>query len=274
MTPPLPGQAPLLAPEFDLRASLARLAAELEHLERAGAAAGDKWTGRVLLELCAFIRDRKAQQAFAALPPDPAVEERCRAIQALALRLYAAFECRRAGVPRECAQPFDAFLESVSEFADSEIHAARITRNSLVVFIGSGAYPATAIKLARFKRCRVLCLYRDARAAEAARALFAALELGERLTAACLPLAAGDLSEATHFFIASQVDGKERLLDEVYAASGPQVKAVVRYGNGLKRLFNHELARIPDGRWTLLSHLDTAGHIHDTAILGKRPSAA
>jgi hypothetical protein len=74
--------------------------------------------------------------------------------------------------------------------------------------------------------------------------------------------------EATHIIIASLVKNKLEVLEDLKSEANYDTKIVLRYGNGLKSIFNYPLDADLSGDW-VQSHVSQNEHIYDTMILQK-----
>lgn len=153
-----------------------------------------------------------------------------------------------------------------------EIRQFNITEQSKVLFIGSGALPLSAITLANETGAEVMCLDTDPEA----------IDLSER--AAGRTSCRGPLyfstrkstelpftKTATHIYIASLVKDKLDVLDHLSQVVNKKVKIMIRYGNGIKSLFNYpwddQHIRLQSWKQTPI-HL--SNRIYDTVILEYR----
>lgn len=75
--------------------------------------------------------------------------------------------------------------------------------------------------------------------------------------------------EATHIIVASHVENKQEVLEDLRQLTSSQAKILIRYGNGLKSLFNYTWQEGNDlTAWTQRS-MDTPSQLYDTIILEK-----
>ncbi|WP_423394059.1 hypothetical protein [Burkholderia sp. LMG 21824] len=73
---------------------------------------------------------------------------------------------------------------------------------------------------------------------------------------------------ATHFMIASLVENKAAVLDQIWASMGDHAKVLVRYGAGIKELFNYSIDSSSLERWKVSGPAITHS-MFDTLILEK-----
>ncbi|MBI3504171.1 MAG: hypothetical protein HY059_04965 [Proteobacteria bacterium] len=223
----------------------------------------------LLAELSAFIVQDWAQLAFQELPPDHPGRAQALAIREAAARACLRHELGQAKVLERDPISANTYLSEVSRLAHTELEQAGVTKRSRILFIGSGAFPVTAITLARKTGCRILGIDVDREAVAQSRELIRLLRLGELMEFALAPVGRGVLESFSHVFIASLVPDKEDLLDELHAKIGPETIVLARYGNGLKSLLNYELGGVPLDRWRLLHKLADPRQLYDAVLLQK-----
>lgn len=159
------------------------------------------------------------------------------------------------------------YLSVLSDTVHDELRHFRIGRTSKVLFVGAGAFPLTALTVAKETRADVLCLDIDAEA----------LDLGSRIAEASglhgkVQFSGHGLKElafvkeATHVMIASLVKNKLEVLEDLKQAVHPDTSIILRYGNGLKSIFNYPLERDLSQEWEL-SPVVRSRSIYDTLMI-------
>ncbi|MFS0838948.1 nicotianamine synthase family protein [Paenibacillus sp. 1P03SA] len=160
-----------------------------------------------------------------------------------------------------------SYIEQLSHAVQEELDLFGIGPASRVFFIGSGAYPLSALTIAKESRAKVLCLDIDEEA----------VELGFKVASASglqtlVDFAGGRLSDhpfirqTTHVFIASLVPNKLEIVEEVKRVARPDTKIIVRYGNGLKSLFNYPLHADLSYEWNLTPIIRN-NSLYDTVLM-------
>ena len=180
------------------------------------------------------------------------------------------FESARAalhGAPVE-----SDYLHTVASRVVVEAAAAGIGVGSLVLFIGCGPYPESALALAERIGCAVVCLDSDYEAVVWARALVRRLRLDELVTVLCADGRDFDPGPFSHVFVASLVPQKREILEMVERCGASDARVIFRYGAGLKRLFNHEAPHFDERKWGMLCSPIQPGHFYDVLVLEKRDS--
>ncbi|SFL66497.1 Nicotianamine synthase protein [Paenibacillus sp. 1_12] len=159
------------------------------------------------------------------------------------------------------------YIERLSQSVKAELESMQINHQSKVLFIGSGAFPVSALTIAQETGAEVMCLDIDMEAVELGRNTAAMSGLESRVAFTHKRLNELAFSkEATHVIVASLVKNKLEVLDELKQTVHSRVKIMLRYGNGLKSLFNYPLDEDLSGEWSQIS-LDSKEPIYDTMIL-------
>ncbi|WP_165452529.1 nicotianamine synthase family protein [Paenibacillus thalictri] len=171
-------------------------------------------------------------------------------------------------------QNIQGYLSTLSDAVRGELVRYGITGNSKVLFIGAGAFPLSSLTIAKDTGAAVLGLDIDAEAVQLARRVAGASGLNDKV--GFTEKRVHELSfaqDATHVIIASLVKSKLALLDELRAVIQPEAKVILRYGNGLKSIFNYPLETHLEDDW-ITSKLPSHGTLYDSIILKKQPSQA
>ncbi len=172
---------------------------------------------------------------------------------------------------RTCNHQLNAseYITTLSQTVKHELDELHINENSKVLFIGSGAFPISALTIASEKNAEVHCIDIDEEAVEMGRkvSLITGLQDNVRFSNSVR----NDLRFAhntTHVLIASLVRNKREVLNELKDILQPHTKVILRYGNGLKSIFNYPLEMNLTKDWELQSVKRTDG-IYDTMVLEK-----
>jgi len=169
------------------------------------------------------------------------------------------------------------YITALSESVKQELATFRIGPASKVLFVGSGALPVTALTIARELGAEVMCMDIDPEAVALGKRVAEVSGLGGSGQIAFSGQSLSELpylEEATHIIIASLVKNKLEVIADVQERMNDSAKIILRYGNGLKSVFNYPLEPAVPGEWrqTAISRSDT---IYDTLLLEKcQPQAA
>jgi|GEM_PF-340679 len=254
---------------------LGALADELDGLTEVVLERNERWPrlGGQLDRLCEFILDEDNGRCWRRCANDAVTRmaaERLREASARSLGLVEKMKARQVYARERDADLYTALL---SASAREEWERVRGRRGAKVMFIGAGAFPVSAITIARETSAEVLCVDIDEEAVRHGTEL--ARYLGMKQT---FRYTDGHLSEpefaraATHVFIASLVPEKLDILRELRPRVRSDCRIVVRYGNGLKSLFNYPLdpGALTDWRTAVPGR---TGGIYDTLVLEPRATA-
>ncbi|WP_235753977.1 nicotianamine synthase family protein [Psychrobacillus sp. INOP01] len=134
----------------------------------------------------------------------------------------------------------DLYLSLLSASVNEERSYAQIDGTAKVLFIGAGAFPLTAFTIAKETSAEVVCTDIDSEAVHYGKELAQFLGLHGILHYSDSHLRHPEfLKTATHIYIASLVPEKQEIIEELKSKVHPDCKIIVRYGNGLKSLFNY-----------------------------------
>jgi histidine 2-aminobutanoyltransferase len=173
---------------------------------------------------------------------------------------------------RSCNHQLNAseYISTLSRSVKQELEELKIDSDSKVLFIGSGAFPVSALTIASEKSAEVYCVDIDQEA----------VVMGEKVAEITglhsLVTFSGDelknlafARKATHVVIASLVKNKLGVLRELKEILPSRTQVVLRYGNGLKSIFNYPLETDLSMDWELKKVNGKEG-IYDTMILQKQ----
>lgn len=121
-----------------------------------------------------------------------------------------------------------------------------------IVFVGSGSLPLSAIILHLCGNAEVICVELDAAAYKASRALLKCLGLSNEITVVMMDGADFNYSSYKRIFVASLVQNKEAVLEQINrTASDPLV--AVRTAEGIKQMMYESIdeARLNRQGWTI-----------------------
>lgn len=170
---------------------------------------------------------------------------------------------------RSCNHQLNAseYINTLSESVKHEMEELQITCDSKVLFIGSGAFPVSALTIASEKKAEVLCVDIDQEAVVMGEKVAGITGLANRVTFSNQPLENLSFArQATHVVIASLVKNKQDVLSDLKRVLKPNTKVILRYGNGLKSIFNYPLETDLSQVWKLKKIMKEDG-IYDTMIL-------
>lgn len=166
------------------------------------------------------------------------------------------------------------YISMLSRTVKEELRHFQIGRHSKVLFVGSGAFPLTALTIAKETNADVLCLDIDAEAVHLGRRVAEASGLESKVHFSGIQLKEQSyLTEATHVMIASLVGNKLEVLEDVKHVISKDAKIILRYGNDLKSIFNYPLEQDLSEDWDLTPIIRQKS-IYDTLIIAPKKSLA
>jgi hypothetical protein len=223
--------------------------------------------------LCEFIGCEESERCWKRWGGRDDFKRSAERIRETSSKALCAVEKRRA-IRMYADQRDDSLYQTLlSASVITECRLAQIGRSAKVLFIGAGAFPISACTIARETSATVCCTDIDEEAICHGSRLIKFLGLHKNVIYSDSPMGDEEYAgSATHIFMASLVPEKLDILDTIKFAAKPDCKMILRYGNGLKSVFNYPLHADLSGVWDVEP---VAGNncIYDTLIL-KAPQAA
>ncbi|WP_426446529.1 class I SAM-dependent methyltransferase [Paenibacillus sp. S-38] len=221
--------------------------------------------------LCAFMTSTRSEAQWNEWGSLPEIRERADGLRDTSVR--ALCEMEKYQSVRACSGELDlgGYMAALSQSVHTEMGHLRIGHGARVLFVGAGAFPLSAMTIARELDAEVVGIDIDPEAVSLAEQLADASGMaskisfsGERIGR--LPFA----GEASHVIVASLVENKAEVLRELQEAVAEGTRIVVRYGNGLKSVFNYPFTgEVP----AELQRTSAGGGspIYDTVVLERLP---
>lgn len=162
------------------------------------------------------------------------------------------------------------YFANVESCIEEEFGAVGPTRDSRVLLIGSGSFPMTLLNVAERTGAATVGLDIDAEAVGLGQRVVQLL--GRDLDIALQNAAAEDLPftrSATHIVISSTVAVKYEILHRLHAVTRDDVVVAMRFGDGLKSLFNYPMQDVDADRWRLVETIRRPDQVFDIALYAK-----
>lgn len=162
------------------------------------------------------------------------------------------------------------YFANVESCIEEEFGAVGPTRDSRVLLIGSGSFPMTLLNVAERTGAATVGLDIDAEAVGLGRRVVQLL--GGELDITLEDAAAEDLPftrSATHIVISSTVPVKYEILHRLHAVTRDDVVVAMRFGDGLKSLFNYPMQDVDADRWRLVETIRRPDQVFDIALYAK-----
>lgn len=163
------------------------------------------------------------------------------------------------------------YFANVESCIDEEFGAMSPDRASRVLLVGSGAFPMTLLNVASRTGAAAAGVDIDPEAVDLGRRVVQVL--GDDLDITLEARPATDLSftrSATHIVFSSTVAAKYELLHELHDVTRDDVVVAMRFGDGLKSLFNYPMQDVDPDRWRLVQTIRRTGHVFDIALYVKQ----
>ncbi|HGL6716991.1 hypothetical protein NTJ56_21945 [Burkholderia contaminans] len=161
------------------------------------------------------------------------------------------------------------YLDSLALSVRAEIGRVGITDQARILFIGSGAFPTSAMLIARETKAQLCCVDIDDEATLLGLQIANRQGLGGLMEFTSLAVDALPFARhATHFMVASLVEGKASVLEQIWKVMNDRAKVLVRYGTGIKELFNYSIDPACLRRWKVAGPA-IAHSMFDTIVLEK-----
>jgi histidine 2-aminobutanoyltransferase len=162
------------------------------------------------------------------------------------------------------------YFKNIEACIEEEFGSFCLSSESKILLIGSGAFPMTPLYIAKRMGAAVIGIDIDQEAVELGRRVVALLGGGLNIRLENKLLEQLDeLKDVTHIIFSSTVDVKYDLLEQLYALTNPRVIVAVRYGDGLKSLFNYPKQEVHPHSWQLVETVRRPGHVFDVALYQK-----
>ena len=226
----------------------------------------------LLNEFSGFVTNAENKKAWDRLDPQEitTLESTIRQVRDTSAVCVALMEKIRAIRLRDGHTSITDYFRNIESCIETEFGGFSVTPESKVLLIGSGSFPMTPLLIARRTGAEVVGVDIDEEAVTLGREVIA--KLGSGLPVRLEHASAEQLAytaEATHIIFSSTVGLKYELLDRLHALTQPQVVVAMRYGDGLKSLFNYPKREVAGRKWTLSDLILRADQVFDVALYTK-----
>lgn len=224
---------------------------------------------RVVDEYSRFILDDAYIEKWGELERKGVPSEVCLLRKASALAV-ATLEKHRAHALLKGRSGKADYFENIESCIDEEFGSFQVASESVVLLVGSGSFPMTPLVIARRTGAKVIGIDIDEEAVTLGRRVVERLGSGldirlEQKSVEGLE----NLKEVTHIIFSSTVEVKYDLLDQLHDLTGDGVVVSMRYGNGLKSLFNYPSEEVDAGKWVTAGNVIRPDQIFDLFIYEK-----
>jgi len=77
------------------------------------------------------------------------------------------------------------------------------------------------------------------------------------------------MQQISHVIFSSTVSNKYDILDQLYDVTNKDVLIAMRYGNGLKSLFNYPRQNVDENKWHIIEEVMQPQHVFDVVLYQK-----
>lgn len=162
------------------------------------------------------------------------------------------------------------YFRNIENCIDKEFGEFEITSQSKVLLIGSGSFPITLLMVAERTGADVFGIDIDDEAIRLGKCVVN--KLGNHLSIQIDNKTVGELTvikQVSHIIFSSTVSNKYDILDQLYDITNKDVLVAMRYGNGLKSLFNYPMQTVDDTKWHIVEEMTHPQHVFDVILYQK-----
>lgn len=226
----------------------------------------------VMADYSVLVTDERNEAPFLALEQEgsPGTTELVSRLRAQSARCAAVIEKYRALRLLDGTEGAAGYFANVESCIAEEFGALAPTPHSSVLLVGSGSFPMTLLHVAERTGAPVAGVDIDREAIALGRRVVQQLGHSSDITLECR--AAEDLPftrRATHVVFSSTVEAKYDLLHRMHPLTRDDVVVAMRFGDGLKSLFNYPMRPVDPQRWRLVETIRRPGQVFDIAIYTK-----
>ena len=269
------------APRADRTPAPPDLLRSLHEYRRRFVAAADGYDGStrcaadledVMADYSVFVTDVRNEVPFLALEQEgsPGTAELVGDLRAQSARCAAVMEKYRALRLLDGTEGAAGYFANVESSIAEEFGALAPTPHSSVLLVGSGSFPMTLLHVAERTGAPVAGVDIDQEAIALGRRVVQQLADSSDITLECRAIE--DLPftrRATHVVFSSTVEAKYGLLHRMHPLTRDDVVVAMRFGEGLKSLFNYPMQPVDPQRWRLVEAIRRPGQVFDIALYTK-----
>lgn len=226
----------------------------------------------VMADYSTYVTDERNVALFAeisrAVPTDTA--DLVADLRAQSARCAAVMEKYRALRLLEGRAGSVGYFANVESCIEEEFGAVGPTKDSKVLLVGSGSFPMTLLNVAARTGAVTAGVDIDPEAVDLGHRVVRLL--GGDVDIALESLPAEELRftrDATHIVISSTVEMKYDILHRLHAVTRDDVVVAMRFGDGLKSLFNYPMQDVDSDRWRLAATIRRPDQVFDIALYEK-----
>jgi histidine 2-aminobutanoyltransferase len=268
-------------PRADTAPAASDLLRSLHEYRRRFVAAADGYDGSTrwaadleatMADYSLFVTDARNEAPFLVLQQEgsPGTAELVSDLRAQSARCAAVIEKYRALRLLDGTEGASGYFANVESSIAEEFGALAPTPRSSVLLVGAGSFPMTLLNIAERTGAPVAGVDIDSEAIALGRRVVRRLADSSDITLECR--AVEDLPftrRATHVVFSSTVAVKYDLLHRMHPLTRDDVVVAMRFGDGLKSLFNYPMQPVDPQRWRLVETIRRPDQVFDIAVYTK-----
>lgn len=164
------------------------------------------------------------------------------------------------------------YFRNIGDCIEKEFGDFQINSQSKVLMVGSGAFPLTLLMVAERTGAEVFGIDIDDEAIQLGRHVVN--KLGSHLSIQIDQKSVGELEiirQISHIIFSSTVSNKYDILDQLYGLTNQDVLIAMRYGNGVKSLFNYPMQKVDETKWHIVEEIIHPQSVFDVILYQKVP---
>ncbi|MGE7793348.1 nicotianamine synthase family protein [Lysinibacillus fusiformis] len=167
-------------------------------------------------------------------------------------------------------EPVTDYFRNIENCIGKELGDFEINSQSKVLLIGSGSFPITLLMVAERTGADVFGIDIDDEAIQLGKQVVN--KLGDHLSIQIDQKTVAELAvikQVSHIIFSSTVSNKYDILDQLYDITNKDVLVAMRYGNGLKSLFNYPMQKVDDTKWHIVDEIMHPQDVFDVILYQK-----
>lgn len=228
----------------------------------------------IINEYSGFITNERNEALWTRLLYEkPATSRRLGAeLRQISARCVSMMEKYRAWKLERGEMRIDDYFQNIEACIEKEFGSFRLTSESRVLMVGSGAFPMTPLMIARRTGAEVVGIDIDEDALTLGKNVIHTLgpELNVSFSSSPLDDLAG-MDRITHIIFSSTVPEKYEMLHRLHPLTSSEIVVAMRYGDGLKSLFNYPMQEVDERAWRLEGCILQPRDVFDVALYRKAP---
>ena len=162
------------------------------------------------------------------------------------------------------------YFLNIENCIEKEFGGFQITSQSKVLLVGSGPFPITLLMIAERTGAEVFGIDIDDEAIQLGKHVVN--KIGSHLSIQIDNKSVRELAvikQISHIIFSSTVSYKYDILDQLYDLTNKDVLIAMRYGNGLKSLFNYPMQKVDETKWQIIEKIIHPQSVFDVILYRK-----